>query len=51
MLDSAMNTTVDGYPPYNIEVLDETHYVITLAVAGFDQKELDIQVENNTLAI
>jgi molecular chaperone IbpA len=40
-----------GYPPYNIEVLDENHYAITLAVAGFDQDELDINVENNVLTI
>lgn len=40
-----------GYPPYNIEVLDENHYAITLAVAGFDKGELDINVENNVLSI
>ncbi len=51
MLDSAMNTAVDSYPPYDIEVLDDSHYVITLAVAGFERKELDIQVENNTLIV
>ena len=40
-----------GYPPYNIEVMDENHYAITLAVAGFDKGELDIKVENNTLTV
>lgn len=40
-----------GYPPYNIEVLDENHYAITLAVAGFDKGELEIDEENNTLTI
>lgn len=40
-----------GYPPYNIEVLDENHYAITVAVAGFDKGELDINVENNVLTI
>ena len=40
-----------GYPPYNIEVLDENHYAIALAVAGFEKDELDIKVENNTLTI
>jgi molecular chaperone IbpA len=40
-----------GYPPYNIEVLDENHYAISLAVAGFEKDELSINVENNTLTI
>lgn len=40
-----------GYPPYNIEVLDDNHYAITLAVAGFNKDELDISVENNVLTI
>jgi molecular chaperone IbpA len=31
-----------GYPPYNIERSDETHYRITLAVAGFAEKDLGI---------
>ncbi|MCE0555945.1 Hsp20 family protein [Motilimonas sp. E26] len=40
-----------GYPPYNIEVLDENRYAITVAVAGFTEDELDIQVEKNVLTI
>lgn len=48
-LRGADNTT--GYPPYNIEVLDENHYAITLAVAGFDREALDITLENNVLTV
>jgi len=40
-----------GYPPYDIEVLDENCYAITLAVAGFVQNELDIQVEPGLLIV
>jgi molecular chaperone IbpA len=40
-----------GYPPYNIEVIDENHYSIALAVAGFEKDELDINVENSVLTI
>jgi molecular chaperone IbpA len=40
-----------GYPPYNIELLDEQRYAITLAVAGFARDELDIQVEKGVLAV
>lgn len=40
-----------GYPPYNIEVLEENRYELTLAVAGFDRSELDIQVEDGVLTV
>ena len=40
-----------GYPPYNIEALNENQYAITLAVAGFKLSELDIQTENGVLTI
>jgi len=53
LLDTALrsNQTNTGYPPYNIEVLDETNYEIALAVAGFHQHELDIQTENGVLTV
>lgn len=40
-----------GYPPYNIELLDENQYRITMAVAGFTNSELDIQTQANMLVI
>ncbi len=40
-----------GYPPYNIEATGEDHYGITLAVAGFEESELDLQVEKGVLTI
>jgi molecular chaperone IbpA len=39
------------YPPYNIERTDENAYRITVAVAGFTENELSIEVKENTLAI
>lgn len=53
MLDSAMRgeSAPGGYPPYNIEVFEENHYAITLAVAGFTQEELDINVEQGILTV
>lgn len=53
LLDSALTTekTGPGYPPYNIEVNDENIYAITLAVAGFSQSELDINVEKSVLTV
>ncbi|WP_026052569.1 Hsp20 family protein [Gayadomonas joobiniege] len=52
LMDSAARTEkAAGYPPYNIEATAEDKYRITLAVAGFDESELDINLEKNTLTI
>jgi len=40
-----------GYPPYNIEVVDQDQYQITLAVAGFSQDDIEITSEHNRLTI
>jgi molecular chaperone IbpA len=45
------DTVSAGYPPYNIEILDENRYGITLAVAGFDESDLDISVEKGVLTV
>lgn len=39
------------YPPYNIERLGESQYRITMAVAGFGQDEIKIEVKEQTLTI
>ena len=39
------------YPPYNIEVIDENNYRITMAIAGFTIADIEIISEQNTLAI
>jgi molecular chaperone IbpA len=53
LLDSALRSekTTVGYPPYDIEVRSDDQYAITLAVAGFEQSELDIQVEKGVLTV
>lgn len=51
MLDSVNGDQVPSYPPYNIEKLDEDNYRITMAVAGFAEDDLDIEVQENTLKI
>lgn len=40
-----------SYPPYNIELVEENRYRITMAVAGFSRAELDIETERDTLTI
>ncbi len=40
-----------GYPPYNIEKAGEDAYRITLAVAGFGESDLSIEVKEDQLTI
>ena len=53
LLDSLVSTdgTVPTYPPYNIERLGETEYRITMAVAGFGQDEIKIDVKEQSLTV
>lgn len=40
-----------NYPPYNIIAVDEDHYKIEVAVAGFVKNELEVTTEDNQLVI
>ncbi len=53
MLDRAMSVDVNtnGYPPYNIEKTDENAYRISVAVAGFADDELSIEMRDGQLVI
>ena len=41
----------NGYPPYNIEQINDDEYMISLAVAGFGMDNLEITKDGNTLKI
>lgn len=41
----------NGFPPYNIAAIGEDHYRITMAVAGFSEAELDIEVHDQALTV
>lgn len=53
LLDNALRSqkAAAGYPPYDIEATGDNRYAITLAVAGFEESELDIQVEKAVLRV
>lgn len=53
LLDSVSRaeSAANGYPPYNIESIDTDRYQITMAIAGFTEDELDIQLEKQTLTV
>ncbi len=40
-----------SYPPYNVELLAEDQYRITMAVAGFSEDDIDIESKDNSLII
>ena len=53
-LNRLFDATLDSapsYPPYNIVKAGEDAYRITFAVAGFADKDLDVQIENHTLTV
>ena len=45
------NQLKDNYPPYNIFKLGENQYCIEIAVAGFQDNEIDITLTNRVLCI
>lgn len=40
-----------SYPPYNVELLAEDKYRVTMAVAGFSEQDIDIESKDNSLII
>ncbi len=50
-LDRISKTASDGYPPYNVEQVDEHRLRITLAVAGFVADDLEVQIQDSQLVI
>jgi len=48
---SRLDEATLGYPPYNIEKLDEESYRITMAVAGFIEDDLEIEVREHSLIV
>lgn len=40
-----------GYPPYNIEATGDDRYVLTMAVAGFGEGDIEITAQDNTLTV
>ncbi len=53
LLDNISRTeqTQPSYPPYNIELTGEDKYRITMAVAGFTDDEMNIEVKQNNLTV
>ena len=51
LVEHTAKTGNDGYPPYNIEQLGDDRLCITLAVAGFAEDDLTVEIVDNQLLI
>ena len=50
-LESARRLDTNGYPPYNIELTGDDNYRISMAVAGFSNDQLEIEVKADKLKV
>lgn len=46
-----VNSREGNYPPYNIVKHDETNYTVEVAVAGFTQDEISVELKDSVLTI
>jgi molecular chaperone IbpA len=46
-----VDTATNSYPPYNIEQVADNDYRITMAVAGFGESDLSIEVKEGVLTV
>jgi molecular chaperone IbpA len=51
LLDRSAGVEAPTYPPYNIERTGDNSYRVTVAVAGFTQDDLSLEVKENALTI
>ena len=51
LLNSDFKTPTTTFPPHNILKLDDNHYVVELAVAGFSKDDIEVSVNDGELII
>ena len=49
--NSSLGQGSENYPPFDLIKVDENHYRINLAVAGFSRDEIDITAQQNQLIV
>ena len=50
-LHDDLTKNIPNYPPFNVRKVDDKHFVIELAVAGFAESEIDIEIDGGMLTI
>jgi molecular chaperone IbpA len=48
---AARNESASSYPPYNVEKHADDQYRIVIAAAGFQEEDLELQVEKGVLTV
>jgi HSP20 family molecular chaperone IbpA len=51
LVERTARAGAEGWPPFNIELIEGSRYVITLAVAGFAERDIAITIEDRQLVI
>lgn len=51
LVQANTHTNGGGYPPFNLEKSSEHAYRITMAVAGFTEKEIEVTLQENNLVV
>lgn len=51
LLSQALERRVEGYPPYNIELIGSDEFRIVMAVAGFAKDDVEIVQSENRLTV
>lgn len=51
LVERTARAGAEGYPPFNIELIEPNRFVITLAVAGFAETDITITVEDRQLVV
>jgi len=50
-LDRIDNASKQTYPPYNVIKKDDNHYLIEIAIAGFNREDIDLTLEKGVLTV
>ena len=50
-LDDVQRSNRHSYPPYNITIVDDEHFVIAIACACLGKDHIDIEVQENELRV
>jgi len=46
-----MTKNIPNYPPFNVRKHDENHYSIEIAVAGFGEHEIEVEMDDGNLVV
>ena len=50
-IHSSARSGNDNYPPHNIVRIDEEHFNIEMALAGFSKDDVEVELKDGTLTI